>query len=211
MKKPVNDTDGPLRPPLSPNQAARRQRIVDVATAMLEDRGFEDIAVKDVADGASVALGTVYHYFSSKEHLFGEVLVQWAGSLRTSITRRSTAGPDQAVALEDVLHRSVRAFERRPQLARLVARLEVSEEPFAGDVLDRMRAVTDEACLAALSDVEPRVAACIVGVVHAVLDSALRAWSAGRLPIADVHRSLTDAVGLLRASFEPVHTPSGSH
>jgi AcrR family transcriptional regulator len=138
----VLEADEPTGALLSTKQAARRQRIVDAAMAMLEEREFERIQVKDIADGASVALGTVYHYFSSKEHLFGEVLVQWAGSLRTSITRRSLAGADPAARLEDALHRSVRAFERRPPLARLVARLQVSEDPFAVDVLDRLDAVT---------------------------------------------------------------------
>src|ERR1019366_186011 len=89
MRGTVLEADEPTGASLSAKQAARRQRIVDAAMAMLEEREFERIQVKDIADGASVALGTVYHYFSSKEHLFGEVLVQWAGSLRTSITHRS--------------------------------------------------------------------------------------------------------------------------
>jgi len=42
------------------------------------------IQVKDVATSAQVALGTLYHYFSSKEHLFAEVLVRWAATLRTT-------------------------------------------------------------------------------------------------------------------------------
>ena len=184
-------------PALSPNQAARKQRIVDAATAMLEERDVERISVKDVADGASVALGTVYHYFTSKEHLFDEVLLQWAGSLHAGMARRSSTGPDQRARLEDVLHRSVRAFERRPQMARLVAKLEVSEDPFAGDVLKRLIAVTHEAYVHALSDLEPRLADRIARVVTAVFDGALRSWSAGRLPIADVHQSLSDAVALL--------------
>jgi AcrR family transcriptional regulator len=188
---------------LSTNQAARRQRIVDVAMAMLEDRGFERIQVKDVADGASVALGTLYRYFSSKEHLFGEVLVQWAGSLRASITRRSVADADPAARLEDVLHRSVRAFERQPQLAKLVGRLEMSEDPFATDVLNRLDAVTDEVYLAVLEQLRPEEAVRIVRVVDAVLDSSLRSWSAGRLPIADVYGLLSDAVVLLLPGDRP--------
>jgi AcrR family transcriptional regulator len=189
--------EGPAGGALSPNQAARRQRIVDVAMALLEERAFERVQVKDVAEGAAVALGTVYHYFSSKEHLFGEVLVQWAGSLRSSITRRPVTDAGPAARLEDVLHRSVRAFERQPQLARLVGRLEMSEDPFAIDVLNRLDAVTNEVYLAVLDDLEPDVAARVVRVVDAVLDTSLRAWSAGRLPIEDVHRSLSDAVALL--------------
>jgi TetR/AcrR family transcriptional regulator, cholesterol catabolism regulator len=209
MKTTALEADDPARGTLSPNQAARRQRIVDAAMTLLEERAFERIAVKDVAEGAAVALGTVYHYFSSKEQLFGEVLVQWAGSLRTSITRRSLAGPDRAARLEDALHRSVRAFERRPQLARLVARLEVSDDPFAIDVLHRLDGVTNAVYLAVLNDLEPDVATRIVRVLDAVLDTSLRAWSAGRLPMADVYRSLSDAVALVLPSGEPAGSRPG--
>src|SRR5665213_1950755 len=105
MRSPVLETEYPAEPFLSTNQAARRQRIVDAAMAMLVEREYERIQVKDVSEAASVALGTLYRYFSSKEHLFGEVLVQWAGTLRISITRRSLAGTDPATRLEDALHR----------------------------------------------------------------------------------------------------------
>jgi AcrR family transcriptional regulator len=197
MRSAVVAVTQPVGTPLSTNQAARRQRIVDVALAMLGEREFERIQVKDVADGASVALGTLYRYFSSKEHLFGEVLVQWAGSFRANITRRPVADAEPAARLEDVLHRSVRAFERQPQLAKLVGRLEMSEDPFAIDVLNRLDAVTDEIYLAVLEPLSPDAAVRIVRVVDAVLDSSLRSWSAGRLPIAGVYERLSDAVALL--------------
>ncbi|MGH9098200.1 MAG: TetR/AcrR family transcriptional regulator [Acidimicrobiales bacterium] len=203
MRSTVLQDGEPAAGILSTNQAARRQRIVDTALGLLEVREYERIQVKDVADGASVALGTVYHYFSSKEQLFGEALVQWAGTLGTSISRRSLAGADPASRLEDALHRSVRAFERRPQLAKLVARLEVSEDPFAADVLSRLDATTNLVYLAALDGFEPEKALRVVRVADAVLDSSLRAWSAGRLPIKEVYRSLSDVVALVLPTVEP--------
>lgn len=197
MSTAVRLVEDPAAAPLSVNQAARRQRIVDVALAMVEDRPYERIQVRDVADGAQVALGTLYRYFPSKEHLFGEVLVQWAGTLRTAITRRPMTGTDPAARLEDLMHRSMRAFERKPQLARLVTRLEVSEDAFAGDVLDRLDEATTAVYLTALDGVPPDLARRIVRVADGVLASALRAWAAGRLPAAEVHRLLAEAVDLL--------------
>ena len=74
----------PPRTALSVNQSARRQRIVDTALAMIGEQDYERIQVRDVADASSVALGTLYHYFPSKEQLFGEALIQWAGTLESS-------------------------------------------------------------------------------------------------------------------------------
>ena len=197
MRSPVLKGEEPAAPFLSANQAARRQRIVDAALALLEANEYERIQVRDVAEEASVALGTLYRYFSTKEHLFGEVLVQWAARLGTSTTRRPLAGADRAARLEEALHRSVRAFERRPQLAKLVSRLQVSDDPSAADVLNRLGSATNEVYLTVLEDLDPGVATSTVRVVDAVLDSSLRAWSAGRLPIREVYRSLSDAVTLL--------------
>jgi AcrR family transcriptional regulator len=197
MRSGVLDGGEPAAPFLSANQAARRQRIVDAALTLLETSEYERIQVRDVAEEASVALGTLYRYFSSKEHLFGEVLVQWAARLGTSTTRRPLAGNDRAARLEEALHRSVRAFERRPQLAKLVGRLQVSDDPSAADVLSRLGAATNEVYVKVLEDLDAGVATRTVRVVDAVLDSSLRAWSAGRLPIREVYRSLSDAVALL--------------
>jgi AcrR family transcriptional regulator len=197
MRSSVLEGEEPAAPFLSVNQAARRQRIVDAALTLLETSEYERIQVRDVAEEASVALGTLYRYFSSKEHLFGEVLVQWAARLGTSTTRRPLAGTDRAARLEEALHRSVRAFERRPQLAKLVSRLQVSEDPSAADVLSRLGAATNEVYVKVLEDLDAGVATRTVRVVDAVLDSSLRAWSAGRLPIREVYRSLSDAVALL--------------
>ncbi len=188
---------------LSANQVVRRQKIVDAALALLKVRTYERIQVKDVAEEASVALGTLYHYFSSKEQVFGEALVQWAATLKVGMTMRPSSGVSRADRLEDALHRSVRAFERQPQLARLVSRLEVSDDPFAADVLTRLGATTNQVYLDVLGDLDPEVARGTVRVVEAVLDSSLRAWSSGRLPIAEVYRSLSEAIALLLPEDPP--------
>jgi AcrR family transcriptional regulator len=192
--------------PLTTNQAIRRQRIVDAARSLLEVREYDRIQVKDVADEASVALGTLYHYFNSKEHVFAEALVQWAGTLGTAISRRPSPSRDPADRLEYALHRSVRAFQRRPLLARLVGRLETSEDPLAAAVLDRLDAVTNLVYLEALEGIDEDVAIRIIRVVDAVLDSGIRAWSVGRLPIDDVYRALSDAVSLLVPGPGPLRT-----
>ncbi len=198
----ANVNDGPangatLQEGLSTRQAARRQRVLDAALGLLEARDYERISVREVAESASVALATLYHYFPSKEHLFAEALIQWASSLGASMTNRPLTGTTPAVRVEETLLRSVRAFERRPQLARLVGRLEMSEEPFARDVLARLDAVTTDVYLPLLEDFPPSEAVRIVRVLDAVLDSSLRAWSSGRSNIRDVRSALSDAVALL--------------
>jgi TetR/AcrR family transcriptional regulator, cholesterol catabolism regulator len=182
---------------LTGNQRARRQRVIDAGLALLERNEYERIQVKDVAEEAEVALGTLYHYFSSKEHLFAEVLVKWAATLRTSLARHPLAGDTPQERLTEVLNRSVRAFQQQPQLARLLASLELSADPFATEILGRLDQTTNSVYLEVLEGIEPDRARRIVRTAGAVLDSLLRSWSAGRLPITDLYDSLGESVGLL--------------
>jgi AcrR family transcriptional regulator len=199
----------PLSPKvLTENQLARRQRVIDAGLGLLERRDYDRIQVRDVAEEAGVALGTVYHYFSSKEHLFAEVLVKWAATLRTSLTRRPVVGGSAQEKLTEALHRSVRAFQHQPQLARLVASLELSEDAFATEILDRLDTTTTAVYLELLDDVDPERARIIVRTADAVFDSLLRSWSAGRLSIADLYDYLADAVALLFGA-DPVHQTAG--
>ena len=193
--------------PVSPNlltddQRARRQRIIDAGLVLLERNEYERIQIKDVAEEADVALGTLYHYFSSKEHLFAEVLVKWAATLRSSLARHPPRGRTPREKLTEALHRSVRAFQHQPQLARLIASLELSSDPFATEILERMDQTTSSVYMELLDGVEPRRARTIVRTVDAVLDSQLRAWSAGRLPITGLYDYLSESIDLI---FEGGH------
>jgi len=205
---PSDTHDATVGPPaaagLTPKQLDRRERVIDAGLTLLESRDYDRIQVKDVAEAANVALGTVYHYFSSKDHLFAEVMVKWAASLRTNVARHPLRGSSPAEKLTDVLHRSVRAFERRPQLARLIATLQLSPDPFAVEVMSRLGETTASIYAEALGDIEPSLAAPIVRVVEAVLAANLRAWSTGRMPVTDVLAHLTEAVDLLFSPLAPV-------
>src|SRR6202795_2469419 len=50
-------------------KARTRQQIADTAARLFAERGFENVAVNDVAREAEVAEQTVYNYFPTKEQL----------------------------------------------------------------------------------------------------------------------------------------------
>ena len=178
-------------------QRARRQRVADAALALLRDRDYENIQMKDVAEEAGVALGTVYNYFASKDHLFAEVLIAWASTLGPHISRNPLRGATDVERLTAVFHRSVRAFQRQPQLARLIATLETSSDPFAAEILARLGEATTGVYAAAMHDLDPERARAIVRVVDAVLASVLRSWVAGRMTITEANHRLAEAIALV--------------
>ena len=182
---------------LTDAQQARRDRIVDAGLVLLNERDYDKIQVKDVAEEANVALGTLYRYFASKEHLFAEVLVRWAGTLRTHISRNPLRGTTDAQRLTQVINRSVRAFQRQPSLARLVATLETSSDPYATEILDRLGRTTGDIYVEAIHDLDRETARRVVVVVDAVLAARLRSWVAGRISITKMNEDLADTIQLL--------------
>jgi AcrR family transcriptional regulator len=182
---------------LTHRQLARRDSLIRAGLALLETDEYERIQVKDVAERAGVSLGTLYHYFSSKEHLFAEVLVRWANGLGPNIQRGAPRAASPADRLVETVHLALRAFQHQPQMGRLINVLLVSSDSFAVEMLGRLEQTTVSAYLNALAPMPPETARPVVDVINAVFAGAVREWSMGRLSIVDGYDRLTRAIHLL--------------
>jgi AcrR family transcriptional regulator len=189
------------RPPapetLNASQAARRQRIVRAGLELLEGGSYDKIQMRDVAEAAGVALGTVYRYFTSKEHLFAAVLMEWAEPFATRVRRAPGQGSDDAARLTAALHRAIAAFAVRPQFFQLITVLDVASEPMVADLYRRFTDNTQGVLAETLHDVPDEDVDAVVGLAGAVLDSNLRAWSLGRLSEAEAKARVARAVELV--------------
>jgi TetR/AcrR family transcriptional regulator, repressor of fatR-cypB operon len=63
----------------------KRARLLDAALELFESRGFDGVAVPEIAVRAGVATGTVYRYFPSKEALVNALYQQWKGAYNASV------------------------------------------------------------------------------------------------------------------------------
>ena len=195
-------------PPPSPesltaSQFARRERIVKVALNLLVNGDYEKIQMKDVAEASDVALGTVYRYFTSKEHLFAAVQLEWVKSLHRQILRRPPTGQSNLERLSQVLHKSVRAFQLQPQFYRVLLVLEVAKDPFAKELFEVMSRETEATYGESLSGVDPKTASDLLRVVLAVLGAELRSWVLGRQSIDEVKQNLDATLSLLLTYRDP--------
>lgn len=102
---------------LTKGQAERRQRVVDAALTLAARGGYEAVQMRDVAAEADVALGTIYRYFSSKDHLLAAAQLIWIEELERRVSQR----PPQAETIADrvvaILRRATSGLERSPQLS----------------------------------------------------------------------------------------------
>lgn len=58
-----------------------RERLLAAAADAFAENGLHGARIDDISLGAGLAKGTVYNYFSSKEHLFREVLAAWSAEV----------------------------------------------------------------------------------------------------------------------------------
>src|SRR5271165_4696690 len=91
-------------------QEARRQRVVDAAMELGLEGGYEAVQMRDVAARAHVAMGTVYRYFSSKDHLLAAALVYWVEQLDQRLAQVPPRGRNAPERVLDVLDRALRAM-----------------------------------------------------------------------------------------------------
>jgi AcrR family transcriptional regulator len=177
-------------------QLARRQRIIDAALELLEEREYEKIQIRDIAEAAGVALGTLYRYFPSKDRLFANALVEWSSSFETTVRRRAgDKSPPERLAL--LLHRAAAAFERYPHYFQLITVLEVVDDPAVRapflEYGGRIRGVVMEA----LDGIDPEDAEMIAALVLPLLAAELRYWSVGARSMREVRKRLDHAVELI--------------
>ena len=53
---------------------ATREQLIEVATRLFAENGYEDTSIEDVLAAAGVSRGALYHHFAGKDALFGAVV-----------------------------------------------------------------------------------------------------------------------------------------
>ncbi|WP_216913216.1 TetR/AcrR family transcriptional regulator [Nocardia noduli] len=113
-------------------QLARRGQIVTAAIELLVERSYEQIHIRDVAQRAQVALGTLYRYFESKEHVYAVALIEWVRPMREPSPH---PGKDAVTRLRSKLHLLVAANKRYPHFLAMQHSLHASSNPLVHQLI----------------------------------------------------------------------------
>ena len=188
---------------LTPTQTARRERVIRAALDLGAEGGYDAVQMRDVAARSEVALGTIYRYFSSKDHLLAAALVTWTNDLERQVARRPPRGKTPSARVGDVLRRATSAMERQPKLTAAVIQAITSPDPGAascqGETAGAMGRVMDRAMP---EDLDPDIRADVARVLNFVWYGALLGWVNGWSGTDDVGREITRATRLLLDQFD---------
>ena len=115
------------------NAAVRRKRVIDAALSLADEGGYEAVQMRDVAERADVALGTLYRYFPSKDALLIAALFEMADDLKRRMAVYPARGETPADRVTEVLRRACRALERQPNVTGALVTALSSPDPTVAD------------------------------------------------------------------------------
>ncbi|OEJ96469.1 TetR family transcriptional regulator [Streptomyces thermolilacinus] len=190
----------PASPPLTERQEARRRRILHASARLAGRGGFDAVQMREVAEAAEVALGTLYRYFPSKVRLLVATMQDQLDGLHATLRKRPPAGESAAERVAETLMRAFRALQREPQLADAMVRALTFADRSVSAEVDAVSRQTTAIILDAMRLAEPgpspeQLAA--VRVIEHTWYSALISWLSGRASIAQVRADIETACRLI--------------
>jgi len=182
---------------LTQSQIARQERMLEVATRLATDGGFDAVQMRTVAVDADVALGTLYRYFPSKEHLLVSAMLRQIGELAGRLAVKPPSGGDPTERVIDVLRRANLALQRQPHFTLAVVRALASGDETVAPAVREVRVAMRSIILAAVGQPTTPRDELVGEVLEEVWLSALVSWISGVNSAQSVIRKLEDATTLL--------------
>jgi AcrR family transcriptional regulator len=181
------------------SQRARRRRILNAAVSLARQGGYDAVQMREVADLADVALGTLYRYFPSKVHLLAAAMVRQLEALHDQLLSEEPEGDDPGERVLAVIYRLISALERDKLVSDALVRAMVVAGP---EEVEQVNAVNSSIIATAIHGRSAPVTQCDYAIsllIGKVLMTDLLGWLCGRMSIERVRESLSDMVAVSMA------------
>jgi len=173
---------------------ARRSQIVRAALTALKEQDYEHIQMRDVADRAEVALGTLYRYFSSKEHVYAAVLDEWAQPV--FVPSAQDARPAE-VRVRSKIRSIIASFEKWPAFFKVCMLLQNTADPNAAAIMTRFADVAARTLADDFAALGPAQAADTAVMLWGIINTLLSGAILRGYPMADAYRIADSFVDLV--------------
>ena len=184
--------------PGSAAQRERRKRILDATLALASKGGYDAVQMREVAERADVALGTLYRYFPSKIHLLVSGLIREFERTKEKLDKRPVPGDTPADRIIYVLNKVTKNMQREPLLTEAITRAFMFADPSAAAEVNAVAALMEQMLTDAMHEGQPTAdERAIARVIGDVWLSNLVAWVTRRASANDVTAQLELAARLL--------------
>jgi AcrR family transcriptional regulator len=187
----------PVERELRRSQAERRQRVVEAAMALGAEGGYDAVQMRDVASRADVALGTVYRYFDSKDHLLAAALVYWMSTLGDAMSRAPALDGTAADRVATLLGRATTTMSRQPKLVAALLTPLFSSGAGIVECQEQVAVMMDDLIRNAAGDAAPADIGDRARMLGHIWYSTLLGWVNGWTNVGKVHDEVAIACRLL--------------
>jgi AcrR family transcriptional regulator len=182
---------------LSPTQAATRRRLLDAARELAREGGYDAVGMRQVAERAGLSGPTAYQYFSSKDHLLVDAMVERVGNTTEAVRARPSRDQDPIGRALSTFRRVMRRVEQEPNLYIAMTRAYISGAPEVRHARESMEATMRQWIDAALGPTQVRDRESVISILEAVLFAGMVGMVTGGKQPADVTRDLESAARVL--------------
>jgi len=193
------------------------QRIVDAAMHLAERDGYDAVRLRELANDADVALGTVYRRFSSKEDILAAALELESTRLAERLRVDPLTDPTPHARLLHFFRLATAALLRRPKLAQAMLRTISSGEPALAQKVTAYQGIITGLLVDALrgpghaqDEVHPDQVY-VAHLLQQVWFGALVGWTAGLIepPLIVAHMDRATGIVLAGAGLDAQGTAAG--
>ncbi|MCW2794898.1 TetR/AcrR family transcriptional regulator [Nocardioides sp.] len=175
--------------------SAIRERALDATKHLVEDGGYEAVHMRDVVQGAGVSLGSLYRYFSGRDHLIAELQFQWIGALSE---RRDPLPHEPSDRVAELIHQTCVSLAGSPRLGRATVLALQSRDP----AVQNCRRRVDNIFMSYFSEVvsdQPFSAALVAEPLRLAWHGALTLWAQGHSNLTELDDCLQETARTLVA------------
>jgi AcrR family transcriptional regulator len=132
----TNTAEAPVKP--------RKEEILDVATRLFAERGYEGTSMNDVAERVGMRKASLFYHFATKDSLYEAVLDRLVASMQTQLEAIYASSGSFAERLDEVTDTLVALLGADPYAARLLLREAMDWGPvIRGKLLERITLVLE--------------------------------------------------------------------
>ncbi|WP_084721587.1 TetR family transcriptional regulator [Rhodococcus marinonascens] len=179
-------------------QRERYQRVVTAAMDLSSEGGYDAVQMRVIADRAQVALGTVYRYFPSKNHMLVMGLLMVFEGMRARFENVEIPGATPSARILFVLRKNTEVLEKDRLRYEAMVRAFMFADASATAELDAFGALMTEMFAKSIGvDEVSEDQLNAIRVIGDVWMSSLVSWVAGRISVDEVMAHLDLAVRLV--------------
>jgi len=123
------------RPLRDPNAKPRRDEILDQATRLFAERGYEGTSMGDLAEVVGMRKASLFYHFASKDELYAAVLARLVTSVAGAIATAATTEGSFVERLDTLSEAMTTTLGEQPFAARLIVREAMDWGPVIQGVL----------------------------------------------------------------------------